>query len=65
MLLESAASAVTHVALNMKDAPGHEKREAAFDMIRHDISTKGYSISTSIINMAIETAVQNLKLTNK
>lgn len=43
------------------DLTSSEKREVAFDRIEKDLKQKGVEAKASLINAAIEIAVQNLK----
>ena len=46
---------------SMIKAGGLAKRQAAFDLIVKDLKSKGLELSTSVINAAIEAAVQKAK----
>lgn len=65
VLATSALAAVKLVAENLNDKSGAEKRDLAFATIKSDLASKGVEIgvqvSTSMINAAIEMAVQKLK----
>lgn len=59
ILATAAMAAVTAAAQGqMTDA---EKRDAAFNAILADLEKQGISMGTSIINAALEAAVQKLK----
>ncbi len=62
ILLMSATEAVLTINNDMPDASGKQKRRAAFDLIKTDLSSRQIEISTSLINSAIEIAVQNAKI---
>lgn len=59
ILIESATSAVT--TLSTTDLSNDARRVAAFDSITSDLKTKGISMGTSVINLAIEAAVVKMK----
>lgn len=65
VLAAAALSAVKVTASSLKDASGAEKRQAAFDAIVADLGKQGLQIgidvSTSMINAAIEVALQKIK----
>jgi hypothetical protein len=61
ILAASAIKAVTSVAATMNDADGDTKRKAAFDLIKAELISQGVTLGTSMINAAIEAAVQKLK----
>jgi len=61
ILAASAIKAVTAVATNMQSADGDEKRKAALNIIKADLIGQGIYLGTSMINAAIEAAVQKLK----
>lgn len=61
IVLQSAVSAVQIVADTMNDADGNKKREKAFELIVEDLKRAEVEIGTSIINSAIEVAVQKIK----
>lgn len=59
LLAEAAMAAVTVAAdINVSDS---EKREKAYELIAEDLRSKGVIVTASVINMAIEAAVQKLK----
>lgn len=64
ILAAAALSAVKAVATNT-GASGAEKRSAALDMIGQELTAQGIKIgvdvSTSLVNAALEMAVQKLK----
>jgi hypothetical protein len=65
-LAQSAIQAVKVVAETAGQADGAEKREAAFGLIVNDLEKKGIEIgadvTSSMINAAIEVAVQKIKV---
>ena len=65
LLAKSAIMAVQAVAISMEEASGSDKRDAAFGLIVDDLKRQGVvigaEITTSLINAAIEAAVQKLK----
>jgi hypothetical protein len=61
LLIQASMQAVTAVAMDMKDAPGAEKRSVAFDMIRKQLIDKGIDLATVEINAALEAAVLKLQ----
>ena len=61
ILAEVAMKAVTEIALTMGDADGDTKRKEAFQRIQAELIAKGITLSVSVINAAIEAAVQKLK----
>ncbi|MDD2367354.1 MAG: phage holin, LLH family [Desulfuromonadaceae bacterium] len=65
ILLTSALSAVKMIADSGIGSSGAEKRELAYHVIAEDLKGKGITlgveVSTSMINAAIELAVQKLK----
>lgn len=61
ILAAAALRAVKAVAENYGKEDGAVKRDAAFVMIREDLRAQGITLGASVINMAIETAVQKLK----
>lgn len=61
VLANAAIAAVTSTAVNMPKASGAEKRTAAEQMIRKELTAQGVILGASVINMAIEAAVQKLK----
>ena len=60
-LAMSAMAMVSEVAISHADADGAVKREVAFDRIVEDLKGQGVSLGTSVINSAIEVALQKLK----
>lgn len=66
VLASAALAAVQATASSLKAASGTEKRQAAFDAIVADLSSQGLQIgidvSTSMINAAIEVALQKIKV---
>lgn len=61
LLAASALRAVKIVAESYGAKDGAEKRKAAFDLIYDDLRQQGVTLGASVINMAIEVAVQKLK----
>lgn len=61
LLMETAMEAVAAVQQTMADSDGAAKREAAFQMIKGDLTKKGVDLAASVINLAIEAAVTKLK----
>lgn len=59
-LASAAISAVATVAESALTGD-KERRDAAFDLIVEDLKAKGINAGASAINLAIETAVVNLK----
>lgn len=59
ILLSIAMEIVTQLASS--NLSGAEKRSAAFDKIKNELISRNISMSTSIINSAIEAAVQKMK----
>jgi hypothetical protein len=60
-LLQSASVAVRRVETDLQGASGEEKRKAAFDIVKSEMQSRGEQVATSVINAAIEVAVQKLK----
>ncbi len=60
LLLTVAVDAVRNVSVSMPNASGSEKRDAAFNIIKGQMKEKGCDVATSVINSAIEVAVQKL-----
>ncbi|OQY20094.1 MAG: hypothetical protein B6I36_02295 [Desulfobacteraceae bacterium 4572_35.1] len=64
VLAKAAMEAVT-VTATMHGSASHEKRDKAYDLIIDDLKQQGVAmgtdVSTSMVNAAIEVAVQNLK----
>lgn len=64
-VLPLALLAVRRMAETMGQADGEAKRTAAFEQIKADAARKGLTVgvdvTTSLINAAIEVAVQSLK----
>ena len=58
-LADIALSAVYAVATT--DMTNSEKRDAAFKMILENMKAKGLEVTGSVINLAIEAALQKLK----
>ena len=63
ILATVAMQAVQIVAESMKDEDGTDKREAAFDIIKKELTEQGIDLASSVINAAIEAAVIKLKAT--
>ncbi|MEW6505535.1 MAG: phage holin, LLH family [Chloroflexota bacterium] len=61
ILAEAAMEAVKQVETTMGDSDGAAKRAAAFAMIQSSLKTKGVQLAASVINMAIEAAVNRMK----
>lgn len=61
ILAASALRAVAVVAESYSSKSGDEKRSAAFDLIVEDLKSQGVALGASMINLAIESAVQKLK----
>lgn len=60
-LAEIALSAVVKVASDPSILTGEAKRNKAFNMILVELKARGITIATSVINTAIEVAVQKMK----
>lgn len=58
-VLEMAMEIVTE--LSVSDLASEEKRKAAFEQIKDKLEAEGKVVGTSLINLAIELAVQRLK----
>ena len=58
-VLSMAVDVVTELASS--DLSSSEKREAAFDKIKEMLESQGKEIGSSLINLAIELAVQKIK----
>lgn len=63
ILATVAMQAVQIVAESMKDEDGTDKKEAAFDIIKKELTEQGIDLASSVINAAIEAAVLKLKAT--
>lgn len=61
ILAEVAMKAVTEIALTMSDADGDAKRKEALKRIQAELIGRGIVLGVSVINAAIEAAVQKLK----
>lgn len=61
ILAQVAMDTVKQVAINNSNAPGDQKKAVAFDVISNSLKTQGIAMGASVINMAIESAVQKLK----
>lgn len=59
LLLDVAVDIVKDLANT--DLSSSEKREAAFDRIKGELKVKGVEVKDSLINTAIEIAVQRIK----
>lgn len=59
-LAKAALSAVSTIATTMNDADGDTKRKAAFELILKDLEAQGIQMGTSMINAALEAAVQKI-----
>lgn len=55
--LQMAFKYVPQIAATMSDKSGEEKRKEVFRLIMEEATAKGLSLSTSMINAAIEAAV--------
>jgi len=62
ILAEVAMKTVTEIALTMGDADGDAKRKEALKRIQAELIGKGIALGISVINSAIEAAVQRLKV---
>lgn len=60
-LAQTALDVVKQVAENYAAAPGAEKKTIAFNMITDNLAKQGVQIGASMINAAIEAAVQKIK----
>lgn len=65
ILAELAMKAVTTVAETMQDKDGEAKRKEAFKMIKKELIDREIELGASVINSAIEAAVQKLKASGK
>ena len=65
ILAQAALAAVKATAQNMTGATNAEKRDAAYGLIVSDLKTQGIAVGidvgTSMVNAAIELAVQKMK----
>jgi hypothetical protein len=61
LLAQAAMEAVTAVQSSMADQSGEEKRKAAFEAIEKSLLQNGVKLGASVINMAIEAAVNRMK----
>jgi len=61
VLAQTAMDTVKQVAINYSSAPGAEKKIIAFNLITDSLAKQGIQMGASIINMAIEAAVQKIK----
>ncbi|WP_316347629.1 phage holin, LLH family [Desulfuromonas acetoxidans] len=65
VLADAATKAVKATAQSLADGSGSDKRQAAYDLIVDDLKSQGVAlgttVTTSMINAAIEAAVQGLK----
>lgn len=61
ILAQVAMDTVKQIAINNSNAPGAQKKAIAFDVISNSLTTQGIALGASVINMAIESAVQKLK----
>jgi len=61
ILAEIAIKTVTNIALTMADADGDAKRKEAVKQIQAELISRGIVLGVSVINSAIEAAVQRLK----
>lgn len=62
-ILPEALKIVSELAQN-KDLSGLEKRQQAIDALTKFVKAEGYTVGTSVMNLAIELAVTKLKNTN-
>jgi len=64
-VLQSAIKIVSEIAITMANSEGIDKKNAAFKLIIADLKRQGiqigFAVGESVINAAIETAVQYLK----
>ena len=61
ILAQTAMDVVKQVAVNYSNEPGEAKRVIAFNMITDSLTKQGIQIGASVINTALEAAVQKLK----
>jgi len=61
VVAKAAMAAVTTTAESLKGATGAEKRDAAYKLIVGELKQQGVTVAESMINAAIEAAVQKLK----
>lgn len=61
VVAKAAMAAVTTTAESLKGATGAEKRDAAYKLIVDELKQQGVTVAESMINAAIEAAVQKLK----
>lgn len=65
LLAAAAISAVKVTAASLQEADGAQKREHAFNLIMDDLKRQGVAmgaeVTTSMVNAAIEVAVQKVK----
>lgn len=61
LLAQTAMNTVTAVAANYAAAPGDQKKAIAFDVITASLKKQGIEMGASVINAAIEAAVQKIK----
>jgi hypothetical protein len=59
-ILMNAALEAVQACASMKDASGAQKRDAAFAIITAKLTGAGVEMATSVINAAIEAAVQKI-----
>lgn len=61
LLAQTAMNTVSAVAANYAAAPGEQKKAIAFDVITASLQKQGVQLGASVINAAIEAAVQKIK----
>jgi hypothetical protein len=61
ILAEIAIKTVTNIALTMADADGDAKRKEAVKQIQAELISRGIVLGVSVVNSAIEAAVQRIK----
>jgi len=65
ILAQAAMNAVTNVALAYGNSSGEQKRQLALDSVGKELQRQGIEMGASVINMALEAAVQKLKSADK
>jgi hypothetical protein len=61
ILIQAATRAVAAAASMPASATNTERRDMAFNMIAGEVTSKGISVGTAVINACIEAAVVKLK----
>ena len=61
ILAKTAVEVVTAVAQNYTASPGDQKKTIAFNLITDSLAKQGIQLGASVINAAIESAVQKIK----